>query len=158
MHDMEIKQPVFPHTIFDLITAHAPIKALSSNLVVFRFQPVYFYLLLYKTYVVGTHMNCLHLDKLRQFKWVLTTYAFIKKINKNSVFRGKCSPPPVWTDYLLKKVVSIISLFFFVFVFFFVCVCVCVCVCMCVCVVDGSYFPKSKPLCDLECGVKVTKI
>ena len=33
------------HTIFDLITAHAPISAQSSNLVVFRLKPVYFYLL-----------------------------------------------------------------------------------------------------------------
>ena len=33
-------------TKIDLITAHAPIKAQSSNLVVF--QPVYFYVLLYK--------------------------------------------------------------------------------------------------------------
>ena len=53
-------------TIIDLITEHAPISAQSSNLVVFRLQPVYFYLLLYKTYVVGTHLNCL--DKSRQFK------------------------------------------------------------------------------------------
>ena len=30
-----------------------------------------------KTYVVGTHLNCLNL--LRQFKWVPTTYVFIKK-------------------------------------------------------------------------------
>ena len=29
-------------TIFDLITAHAPISAQSSNYVVFRLQPVYF--------------------------------------------------------------------------------------------------------------------
>ena len=41
----------------DLINEHAPISAQSSNLVVFRLQPVYFYLLLYKTYVVGTHLN-----------------------------------------------------------------------------------------------------
>ena len=27
-----------------------------------------------------------------------------------------------------------------------------------VCVVDGGNFPKSKPQCDLENGVKVTKI
>ena len=30
-----------------------------------------------KTYVVGTHLNCI--DKSMQFKWVPTTYAFIKK-------------------------------------------------------------------------------
>ena len=28
----------------------------------------------------------------------------------------------------------------------------------CMCVVDGGHFPKSKPKCDLENGVKVTKI
>ena len=36
-------------TVFDLITTHAPISAKSSNFVVFRLQPVYFYLLLSKT-------------------------------------------------------------------------------------------------------------
>ena len=30
-----------------------------------------------KTYVVGTHLNCI--DKSMQFKWVPATYAFIKK-------------------------------------------------------------------------------
>ena len=42
---------------------------------------------------------------------------------------------------LLKKVVSINSLFF-----------------VCIRVVSGGHFPKSKPSCDLENGVKVTKI
>ena len=32
---------------------------------------------LYKAYVAGTHLNCI--NKLMQFKWVPTTYAFIKK-------------------------------------------------------------------------------
>ena len=32
---------------------------------------------IYKAYVVGTHLNCI--DKLMQFKWVPTTYPFIKK-------------------------------------------------------------------------------
>ena len=41
------------YTLFDLLTAHAPIRQLP----VFRLQPVYFYLLLYKTYVVGTHLR-----------------------------------------------------------------------------------------------------
>ena len=30
-----------------------------------------------EAYVVGTHLNCI--DKSMQFKWVPTTYAFIKK-------------------------------------------------------------------------------
>ena len=30
-----------------------------------------------KAYVVGTHLNCI--DKSKQFKWVPTTYAFVKK-------------------------------------------------------------------------------
>ena len=33
-----------------------------------------------KAYAVGTHLNCI--DKLMQFKWVPTTYAFIKKKTK----------------------------------------------------------------------------
>ena len=36
-------------TVFNLITAYAPISAQSSNLVVFRLQPVFFYLLQFKT-------------------------------------------------------------------------------------------------------------
>ena len=32
-----------------------------------------------KAYVAGTHLNCI--DKSMQFKWVPTTYAFIKKMN-----------------------------------------------------------------------------
>ena len=55
-------------TVFALITARAPISAQSSTWVVFTLQSVYFYLPLYKTYVVGTHLNCL--DKSRQFKRV----------------------------------------------------------------------------------------
>ena len=41
------------YTVVDLITAHAPISAQSSNLVVFRLQPVYFYLLLYRNICCG---------------------------------------------------------------------------------------------------------
>ena len=38
----------------------------------------FFFLIFFiKTYVVGTHLNCI--DKRMQFKWVPTTYAFIKK-------------------------------------------------------------------------------
>ena len=38
----------------------------------------FFYLILFiKAYVVGTHLN--YIDKSMQFKWVPTTYAFIKK-------------------------------------------------------------------------------
>ena len=39
-----------------------------------------FFLFLYKTYVAGTHLNCL---KSRQFKQVPTTYASIKKTETN---------------------------------------------------------------------------
>ena len=38
----------------------------------------FFLIFLIKAYVVGTHLNCMD-----QFKWVLTTYAFIKKYNMN---------------------------------------------------------------------------
>ena len=69
------------HTVFDLITAHTPISAQSRNSVVFRLQPVYFFLYFFtKAYVVGTHLNCI--DKSMQFKWVPTTYAFVKKVRK----------------------------------------------------------------------------
>ena len=53
-------------------------KRTVKQLVVFRLQPVYFYRRLYKTYVVGTHLNCL--DKSGQFKWILwsTCLSFIK--------------------------------------------------------------------------------
>ena len=40
-------------TVFDLITAHTPISAQSSNSVVFRLQPVTFCLLLYKGICCG---------------------------------------------------------------------------------------------------------
>ena len=72
------------HTIIDLlvITAHAPLSAQSSNLVVFRLQLMYLYLLRFKkSYVVGIHLNCL--DKSRQFKRVPTPYDFIKEIKKH---------------------------------------------------------------------------
>ena len=36
----------------------------------------FFYDFLIKAYVVGTHLNCI--DKLMQFKWVPTTYVFVK--------------------------------------------------------------------------------
>ena len=71
----------FSITVFDLITAHTPISAQSRNSVVFRLQPVYFFLYFFtKAYVVGTHLNCI--DKSMQFKWVPTTYAFVKKVRK----------------------------------------------------------------------------
>ena len=38
---------------------------------------VYFFI---KAYVVGTYLNCINLSM--QFKWVPTTYAFLKKIRK----------------------------------------------------------------------------
>ena len=69
------------HTVFDLITTHTPISAQSKNSVVFRLQPVYFFLYFFtKAYVVGTHLNCI--DKSMQFKWVPTTYVFVKKVRK----------------------------------------------------------------------------
>ena len=72
------------NTIFDLITAHTPISAQSRNSVFFRLQPVYFFLYFFtKAYVVGTHLNCI--DKSMQFKWVPTTYAFVKKVRKKRI-------------------------------------------------------------------------
>ena len=61
-------------TVFDLINAHTPIGAQSSNSVLFRLQPsILFCLLLYRgIYVVGTHLNCFDLPM--QFKCVPITY------------------------------------------------------------------------------------
>ena len=42
---------------------------------------VYFFI---KAYVVGTHLNCI--DMSMQFKWVPTTYAFIKKLRKEMAY------------------------------------------------------------------------
>ena len=44
---------------------------------VFFFCFFLFLIFFIKAYVVGTHLNCI--DKLMQFRWVPTTYAFIKK-------------------------------------------------------------------------------
>ena len=68
------------NTVFNLITAHSPISAQSSNFLVSRLQSVYFYLLFLKAHVVGTHLNCLDLS--RQFKWVSITFAFRHSLEK----------------------------------------------------------------------------
>ena len=44
---------------------------------------MYFYLLLYKSIVVSTHLNCL--DKVRQFEWVPKTHAFKNKISEKNI-------------------------------------------------------------------------
>ena len=69
-------------TVFDSITAHAPISAVKqfSNLKDYN-QCTFIYFFMKKTYVVGTHLNCL--DKSRQFKRVATTYDYIKKTESN---------------------------------------------------------------------------
>ena len=69
-------------TVFDLIITHTPISVQSSNSVVFRLQPVYFFI---KAYVVETHLNCI--DRSVQFKWVPTTYAFLKKVRKSKTHK-----------------------------------------------------------------------
>ena len=51
-------------------------KDLSNNAYVMFFAD-FILIALIKAYVVGTHLNCIHL--WMQFKWVPTTYAFIKK-------------------------------------------------------------------------------
>ena len=50
-------------TIFDLVTTHTLISAQSSNFIVFKLQLVYFYLLLFKSICVGSHLNCLNLPQ-----------------------------------------------------------------------------------------------
>ena len=69
-------------TVFDLITAHTHIypykrtvKQIRSLQIRASVLFVYFFI---KAYVVGTHLKCMDLSM--QFKWVPTTYAFIKKI------------------------------------------------------------------------------
>ena len=57
--------------IKDTLQKQISAKALFSD--VYDFFLIFFI----KTYVVGTHLNCM--DKSMQFKWVPTTYAFIKK-------------------------------------------------------------------------------
>ena len=62
-------------TVVDLKIAHTPKSAQSSNFRDLRLQPFYFYPLLYKIIRCGY--------SLRQFKWVPTTYDFIKEIRKH---------------------------------------------------------------------------
>ena len=69
------------YTVFDPITAHAPISAQSNKNLKDYNQCTFIYFFMKKTYVVGTHLNCL--DKSRQFKRVSTTYDSIKKTENN---------------------------------------------------------------------------
>ena len=62
-------------------------------------------------------------------------------IETRTVFSEVC-PPTSLNRHIIEIGQAIVSLF----------------VCVCVCVVDEGHFPKSKPLFDLENGVKVTKI
>ena len=71
------------YTVFDLITAHIPISAQSSNSVIQITASVLFVYFFIKAYVVGTHLNCIDLSM--QFKCVPTTYAFIQKIRKRII-------------------------------------------------------------------------
>ena len=41
---------------------------------------IYFLISFIKLYIVGIHLNCLY--KSRQFKWITTTYDFIKQLIK----------------------------------------------------------------------------
>ena len=61
------------------------LKARSANDLfndVYAIYCVFFLIFCLKAYVVGTHLNCI---KLMQFKWVPTTYAFIKKQTKSTL-------------------------------------------------------------------------
>ena len=46
-------------------------------------ERTYLMIFFVKAYVVGTHLNCI--DKSMQFKWVPTTYAFIKKYTTSTL-------------------------------------------------------------------------
>ena len=78
------------NTIFALITAHAPISAQSSTLVVFTLQSVYFYLLLYKNVCCGysfdlpqqvqaiqmsTHNICFYKENQKIYHIIIIKYA-----------------------------------------------------------------------------------
>ena len=48
------------------------------------FCDFFFFLIFFtKAYLKGIHLNCM--DKSMQFKWVSTTYAFIKKYTKSTL-------------------------------------------------------------------------
>ena len=54
-----------------------PVKDLSNDAYAML---LCFLIFLIKAYIVGTHLNCI--DKSMQFKWVPTTYTFIKTYTK----------------------------------------------------------------------------
>ena len=82
------------------ITAFTPISAQSSNLAVFKLQPVYIYLYIFiKAYIVATHLN--YLDKSRHFKGAPATYAFVKDIRKYQVSSNASLLKP-FADLTLK--------------------------------------------------------
>ena len=61
-------------------------KMISKGLIKLCFCDVFvfvFLICLKKANVVGTHLNCI--DKSMQFKWVPTTYAFVKKVVKSTL-------------------------------------------------------------------------
>ena len=59
---------------------HIPLKAHRNAMPVQITACVLFVYFFKKAYVAGTRLKCIDLSM--QFKWVLTTYAFIKKIRK----------------------------------------------------------------------------
>ena len=59
---------------------------------------IYFFI---KAYVVGSHLNCIDLSM--QFKWVPTTYAFIKKIRKKSHNHHQISPFLIFLECILNR-------------------------------------------------------
>ena len=63
---------------------------------------IFFFLIFFlQAYIIGTHLNCI--DKSMQFKWVLTTYAFIDK--KYTVCNLKTTE---LLDYILIGVCAVI--------------------------------------------------
>ena len=53
------------------------VKDLSNDAYAMLLCFLFFLIFFIKAYVVGSHLNCI--NKSMQFKWVPTTYAFIKK-------------------------------------------------------------------------------
>ena len=59
------------------------VKDLSNDACAMLLCFLFFLIFFRKTYVVGTHLNCI--NKSMQFKWVQTTYTFIQKYTERTL-------------------------------------------------------------------------
>ena len=99
--------------LFELITAHTCISAQSIPRSLPTTVSVLFVSWFIRTYVVGTHLNCI--DKSMQFKWVPATNAFIKKSRKKTYKQHQISPLLIFFfKYTLSKWIHILPQVFLV--------------------------------------------